>query len=238
MDTLANLAAPTRLLRRKWTMRPHSLDKCVCTVGDMALARQVSICPREPLGMESRMKSPREKPSCEGLDLDCFQVPTPTPSRDQRPRCTFCLWVPYCLSNHFLLFTYFDLTQSQWISLPVTKQFITKTNGWNLSHLKNNPAIGRIDSPRARTAVKCRILCGLRKCFSINYPTLDEKNMVSHLNNWLFLKQMSTILFQIWPNNGICSKWVKIQWFANKVLMVDFNKSQQIPLWCSVIKSS
>lgn len=158
--------------------------------------------PPEPLGMDSRMKSPREGPGCEG----CFRVPAPTPCRDQRPRCTLCLWVPYCLSNHFLLFTYFDLTQSPWISLPETKQFITKTNGWNLSHLKNNPAIGRIDSPRAQTAVKCRILCGLRKCFSINYPTLDERNMCPTSITDFFLKQMSQISFQVGPNNGTWSK--------------------------------
>lgn len=81
VDTLANLAAPTRLLRGKWTMRPHSLGKCACTVGDMAQARRVSICP-EPLGMESGMKRPREKLSCEGLDPDCCQVPPQTRDPD------------------------------------------------------------------------------------------------------------------------------------------------------------
>lgn len=198
----------------------------------MALAQQVSICLPEPWGMESRMKSPRKKAKLWGLGPWLLPGSNSHPFRDLRPRCTFWLWAPCCLSNHFLLFTYFDLTQSRRISLPVTTQFITKTNGWNRSHLKHNPAIGRIDSPRAQMAVKCRTLCGLQKCFSINYPALDERNMVSHLNNWLFLKQMSTIVLQIWPNNGIWSKWVKIQWIANKVLMVGFNKSQQIPLWC------
>lgn len=44
---LANLVAPTMLLGRKWTIRPHALDICVCTAGCVALAEQISISPPE-----------------------------------------------------------------------------------------------------------------------------------------------------------------------------------------------
>lgn len=155
------------------------LDASVCAVGRVALAGQVSPCPLgRPLGMERRRERRMSSPQGEatrrdpGLGLHCFQVPSPTPSREANGLSAF--ESPTVLLVLSLIY-FFWPNPVPGISPSVTKQFISETKGRNLSHLKNNPAIKRIDSPSLGMAVKSPILCGLQKCFSINYPTLIRR---------------------------------------------------------------
>lgn len=122
------------------------------------------------------------KPSGEAKLLDNGTLPTsgsqvPPPPETQEHFLP--LSTPLSFQS-FHLFTYFVLTRSQWISLPCDQQFITKTNGQNLSQLKHNPAIERIDSPNAPDG--CQVLCFVwftkvlfvqYECVSINYPSFD-----------------------------------------------------------------
>lgn len=178
-------------------MRPHSLDICVYPVGCVALVGRSA----SPLlgtafghGEESETQSlgrSRAVRSRSGLHL----LPSSNPRSLQRPKCTFCFEVPYCFSNHSAdLLILAQPIPSECLFL-VIKQFITKTNGQNLS-FKKQSSYQKDRFSKLQMAVKFCILCGLQKCSSINYPNLDQKNMVSHLNNWILIKQMSVILFQ------------------------------------------
>lgn len=149
MDVLGVWRPPARLLRRKWTVKARSPDVCICTVGVWPWLGKWHLCPRgRPSGTERRRQALGT--SARGAH---FRVPTPTHSRDPG---AFSAW------ESPTVFPVGSLNYLFWPNpVPMNfsscdQQFITKTNGQNLSHLKNNPAVKRIDSPNAPDG--CQVL--------------------------------------------------------------------------------
>ena len=145
-----SLAAPCTPAEKEMD-RESTLPGCVyLRRGCVALAGQVGISARGAglPGTERRRQALGT--SARGAH---FRVPTPTHSRDPG---AFSAW------ESPTVFPVGSLNYLFWPNpVPMNfsscdQQFITKTNRQNLSHLKNNPAVKRIDSPNAPDG--CQVL--------------------------------------------------------------------------------
>lgn len=137
-------------------MTPHSLAIRVCTVGCGRWLGKASALSGQACGHREKTEAvPLGKPRCETrartFAASRFQPPFPP-----RLGALSAFESPLLAFQSFYLFTYFDQPRPSEFFFHVTKQFITKTNGQNLSHLKHNPSIRRINSTEA--ADGCQVL--------------------------------------------------------------------------------
>ena len=113
---------------------------------------------------------PLEKPTVRHRkDPDSPQVPTPTPSATNWAAVSAFSLSPLLSFQSFRLFTYFGLTQPQWISLPCD-QTIHHEDKWAKSQSSGKQSSYQKGSilQGLQVAVKFCILCSLPKCFLFN----------------------------------------------------------------------
>lgn len=154
-------------------MTPHSLDIRCLHCGVWARAGQ-GICPLgAAVGTGRRLKQclwgshavrPGQGPS---------RLPGSSP-HSLHAWEHFLPLSPLLAFQSFYLFTHFDQPRPSEFFFHVTKQFITKTNGQNRSHLKHNPSIRRINSTEAADGCQVLYFTWFTKVLFVQYECVNK----------------------------------------------------------------